>query len=472
MIKKVYIQKIGLITADVLAVLSSYYLATLLTNLYAKTDFHRLNLNHWPLLKILDLLLLLGLMWHRQIYFKRRPNWEELRLTYRALFTLFLINLPVLFIKNNYSYINLVFILFWLGLYLLIPLYRLFVKLALAYLGLWQRDVYIIGVNSEAFATYRLIQPSKLLGYNVCAFVDVRQPVVSTKVNLSGLEFPVLDLQHLFASSHEAEVILCLGGKYLSDHIKLINHLQQQFLGVTIVPELKGLPLYGIEVSPFFGNEQILMRLENNLSSRFNRLIKYSFDLGLALLLLLPVIFIFIIVSFLIYIEDRGNPFFRQIRVGANGKLFKCYKFRTMSKSAESMLNEWQENNHHLYQEYVQNNFKLKNDPRITKIGKFLRRSSLDELPQLINVFLGEMSLVGPRPLIASEVKDYHEGLFYYNQVRPGITGLWQISGRSNTSFADRCRLDTWYVRNWTIWADVVILIKTFEAILFRSGAY
>jgi undecaprenyl-phosphate galactose phosphotransferase len=143
-----------------------------------------------------------------------------------------------------------------------------------------------------------------------------------------------------------------------------------------------------------------------------------------------------------------------------------------MHKNAEKMLNSWKEENNIIYQKYVANNFKLDNDPRVTRIGRLLRKTSLDELGQLLNVLKGEMSLVGPRPLLERELSDYNDGMFYYAMVKPGITGMWQVSGRSKTSFADRCRLDTWYIKNWSLWYDVVILIKTIGVVVKRDGAY
>jgi undecaprenyl-phosphate galactose phosphotransferase len=116
--------------------------------------------------------------------------------------------------------------------------------------------------------------------------------------------------------------------------------------------------------------------------------------------------------------------------------------------------------------------FKLKDDPRVTKIGKFLRKTSLDELPQLFNVLLGEMSLVGPRPIISQEIERYADGFYYYQLVTPGITGLWQVSGRNDIDYTNRVRLDEWYVKNWSLWYDIVILVKTFGVVFKRSGAY
>lgn len=468
--KKIVIQKYSLISSDVFSAGMAYYCATLLCNYIRGDSFHQLNLHHLFLVKIADVLLLIILMWQRQIYFHRRPNWEEIRLTYRSLFTLCLVNLPILFLVRNQHSLLLMFIVFWVLLFLLIPLLRSLTKLVLYNLGLWQRQLYIIGLNENALNAFKLLSASRLLGYKIAAFVDLKKSV--TEYRIGQQLIPVLNSKELFTKSASAEIVICLEERYLANHVKLINSLQQHFLTVTIMPHLDGLPLYGMEVNHFFGNEQLMLRLENNLSSRFNRLTKSLFDYCLTLLALPLVILVMLVLALLIYFEDKGNPFFIQSRVGKNGKNFACIKFRTMHKNAEQMLSTWQAENNSLYQEYVANNYKLKNDPRVTRIGRFLRKSSLDELPQLVNVLLGNMSLVGPRPLLPAEVGEYLDGLFYYAQVNPGLTGLWQISGRSQTSFYDRGRLDSWYIKNWSLWYDVVILIKTIEVVLKRNGAY
>ncbi len=469
--KRIILQKYSLVIADIIAVIVCYYLATLLANFIRGDQFHQINLHHLPLLKVLDLMIMLSLMWQKQVYFKRRPNWEDLRITYRALITVLLINLPLLFLKSAQAGLLQIFIIFWCGLFILIPCYRTLIKLILHFFGLWQREVYIIGVGESALDAYKLLNPSILLGYKICGFVDLKLQHSEISQNLETLA-PLLSIAELFTKSAQAEIIICLDSRTLARHNKLINQLQQKFLSVSILPELEGLPLYGIEVSHFFGNEQLLLRLENNLSSRFNRMVKYSFDLLVAVCLTIPLLMMLVLISLLIYIEDNGTPFFMQERLGYGGRKFKCIKFRTMYQNAEQMLEQWKLDNNALYHKYVANNFKLTDDPRITKVGHFLRRSSMDELPQIINILIGQMSLVGPRPLLEQEVSDYTDGLFYYQQVRPGISGLWQISGRSKTSFKDRARLDTWYVKNWTLWYDVVILIKTVQAVLFSEGAY
>jgi lipopolysaccharide/colanic/teichoic acid biosynthesis glycosyltransferase len=148
-----------------------------------------------------------------------------------------------------------------------------------------------------------------------------------------------------------------------------------------------------------------------------------------------------------------------------------AWKFRTMVDNADRLLGEHLEKNPQLREEWA-NTHKLKQDPRVTKIGRILRRTSLDELPQIWNVLTGEMSLVGPRPVVSAEVEKYGESFEFYRAVRPGITGLWQVSGRSDTTYGERVTLDVRYVRHWSVWLDIYLLVRTFSVVLRGSGAY
>jgi undecaprenyl-phosphate galactose phosphotransferase len=169
--------------------------------------------------------------------------------------------------------------------------------------------------------------------------------------------------------------------------------------------------------------------------------------------------------------RDGGPAVFAHPRLGKNGRIFNCYKFRSMVVDAEQQLETLFQNRPELISQW-RNQRKLKDDPRISPIGDFLRRSSLDELPQLFNVIKGEMSLVGPRPIVRSELARYGADSGYYLMVRPGMTGLWQVSGRSDVDYEKRIYLDTWYVKNWSIGYDLTILAKTFRVVLARNGAY
>ena len=169
--------------------------------------------------------------------------------------------------------------------------------------------------------------------------------------------------------------------------------------------------------------------------------------------------------------DSPGPVIFKHRRLGKDGGHFSCYKFRTMVVDAEERLKELLQKNPAAKEEWDRD-FKLKDDPRITKSGKFLRATSLDELPQIFNVLKGEMSLVGPRPIVDAEIIRYGKYIDDYYMVRPGITGMWQVSGRSDVGYEERVQMDTWYVRNWNIWFDIVLLWRTFKVVFERKGSY
>ena len=169
--------------------------------------------------------------------------------------------------------------------------------------------------------------------------------------------------------------------------------------------------------------------------------------------------------------RDGGGPFFGHERVGQGGKKFYCYKFRSMIVNAQEVLADLLAKDAQAKAEW-EKDFKLKNDPRINSVGHFLRRTSLDELPQLWNVLRGDMSLVGPRPVVQPELDRYSEDVVYYLMVKPGMTGLWQVSGRNDVDYETRVYFDSWYVKNWSLWGDIAILFKTISVVAGRRGAY
>ena len=214
-----------------------------------------------------------------------------------------------------------------------------------------------------------------------------------------------------------------------------------------------------------------LLRLRPGLASRPSQAVKRIFDVAVALLLLGSLAPICLIVSLMIT-RSGGPIFFAHERVGRGGRIFKCFKFRTMVPDAAAVLEQVLALDPEARDEWLRTR-KLKNDPRITRIGKLLRVTSVDELPQLINVVLGDMSLVGPRPVVQQELREHYKGdSSYYLLVRPGLTGLWQISGRNLTDYQQRVHLDSWYVRNWSLWSDIVILFRTIPVVIAGRGAY
>jgi lipopolysaccharide/colanic/teichoic acid biosynthesis glycosyltransferase/tyrosine-protein phosphatase YwqE len=211
-------------------------------------------------------------------------------------------------------------------------------------------------------------------------------------------------------------------------------------------------------------------QLTRTISKNLYFITKRLFDIIASLLGLIVISPIFILIGILIRLEDGGAPLFKQERIGKNGKTFKLYKFRSMVKNADEILYKMLEEDTEQTREYKINK-KMINDPRITKIGKILRKTSLDEVPQLINVFKGEMSLIGNRPYLPREKEDMGK---YYDDIiksKPGITGYWQISGRSNITFKERLKLESFYSNNINLKMDIKIFFKTFYVVLFRKGA-
>ena len=201
------------------------------------------------------------------------------------------------------------------------------------------------------------------------------------------------------------------------------------------------------------------------------RLGKRIFDVAVGALIFPIAAVLLLVIAVMIAITSSGPVFYRQIRIGQYGRKFKILKFRTMHSRSDRVLHEYLEGNPEAQEEWSQTH-KLREDPRITRLGRFLRKTSLDELPQIFNVFRGEMSLVGPRPIVHAEREKYGDRFVYYTAVLPGITGLWQVSGRCDVTYDDRVSLDERYARQWSLMLDLLILGKTPRAVCRGRGAY
>lgn len=194
-------------------------------------------------------------------------------------------------------------------------------------------------------------------------------------------------------------------------------------------------------------------------------------DITLILLAAPYILLAFLILAFLVKLDSPGPVFYRQIRIGRFGRKFSVYKFRTMVQNADRVLQDYLDKSPELKVEWLATH-KLKQDPRVTRLGALLRTWSLDELPQLWNIIIGDMGLVGPRPIVDAEIEKYGKCFELYTQVRPGLTGLWQVSGRNNTTYERRVELDEYYVRNRSLKLDLQILLKTVLVVLKKDGAY
>lgn len=349
-------------------------------------------------------------------------------------------------------------------------LFRYVFKKFLEKYELLQIPVLIIGAGKTAEILVKAITTDAGLGYKVIGFLEdnqVKSKLLSHYKVLGGFK----DAEDVIKATGVQQVFIAAPGLEQDKLTSLIYRVQPLVKNVGIIPNLIGIPMGEIEVESFFNEKLMLLRVTNNLARPFNRFIKMVFDYVLTLVGTIAISPILAIIAIWIYKDSPGSVIFKHTRIGKDGKPFPCYKFRSMCVDAKERLEELLANDAEARAEW-ERDFKLKNDPRITKSGAFLRKTSLDELPQIFNVLRGEMSLVGPRPIIQEELERYGDNATDYLMVKPGITGMWQVSGRSDIDYAERVALDSWYVRNWSVWLDVMLLWRTFDVVLRRKGAY
>lgn len=405
-------------------------------------------------------------------YGRRQLFWDEARQTTQGLILAAIPSLLVrIFSAAEYSIIP--DMLSWGFVIIAVPLCRQGMRLLLKKVHFWQMPTVLIGSGDKIIDAYRVFKSSLSLGFDVRLQVSIGDDTEARDiagVTRIGLRHPANIIRRLGNAGCRQAVVVT---DQLSDEQinSLIEQLMSAGITVAVIPQIRRLPLLGMQLNYFFGKDIFLIQVRNNIGRLPSRILKRVMDLLGSLCLLILLSPVFAAISLMIK-REGGKVFFVQSRVGQNGKEFPCVKFRSMRADAESMLARWKKQNSPIYQEYVASNFKLHNDPRVTRIGKFLRKTSLDELPQLFNVLMGEMSLVGPRPLLAREISDYGVTISLYRQLRPGMTGMWQISGRSHTTFAERASADEWYVKNWSLWYDIVILFKTVDVLIHHDDAY
>ena len=315
-----------------------------------------------------------------------------------------------------------------------------------------------------------VLSVEKYLGLDVKGFLVAEKSYLSDYIPKEMLFTEnSLNLQELAIDTHQIIIALEYNEQQECDrYLRLTSNIGFNY--VSVIPSLRGVPLYGTELSYFFSEEIMILKVSNNLRRISSKITKRAFDIiGASILLILTCPLLFFI-GYKIT-RDGGKAFYSHKRVGRNGNKFNCYKLRSMINNSSEVLAEILKNDPIAKIEWDKDH-KLKNDPRITPIGNFIRNTSLDELPQLWNVVRGEMSLVGPRPIVDAELEKYGEDVTYYLMVRPGMTGLWQVSGRNDVDYERRVYFDSWYVKNWSLWNDIVILIKTINVVFKRSGAY
>ena len=404
---------------------------------------------------------------------RRFSFWDEIKHLWRAIFFSTIAVFSILFLgKMGERFSRTVVVLMGFIALFLIPAIRINAKRLLIALGLLRSKVLILGAGKTGQLVAKALKEEQNFGYKVAGFLDDDPEKAGTLIEGIKVHKGIEKAERYIGRSGISVVVIAMPGAGKERLNELINRLQYKAENILFVPDILGIAVLGTKLQHFFREQAFALEIQNNLAKPLNVFIKQCFDSIVGSLFLLLLFFPIVIISIVIRLDSPGRAIFSQYRIGRKGRLFRCYKFRTMFKDAEEKLQDLLGNNENMRKEWEQS-WKIKDDPRITKVGKFLRKTSLDELPQLINVLRGEMSIVGPRPVIQEEIdKYYRDSAELCFSMPPGITGLWQVSGRSNTNYDYRIALDSWYVRNWNLWLDFVILFKTVKVVLKREGAW
>ena len=420
----------------VLSILAAYFLRYLLEDLFSGVDTYSLfnYLTFYPLYIITIMLLA-----YEGIYTHRYDFWHESRVIFKGLVFSFLIILAYLAItKSIQNYSRAVITFSFVFMIFLLPISKNICKKLLFKLKVWQRSAKVYG--NDAFLQ------EEIFGNPYLGYIDAKNHKPKT----------------VFINSHNED---------LNALKQIINQEIGESHEVIFVPLIDEYDLTHSHIYRLSNTRTNLIVFQNRLKSKYRLWAKKVSDLSMSVIVFPLLVPVLVYIAYKIRKEEpESSILFKQERLGQNGKVFVCYKFRTMYENSDDKLQAYLKE-HPEEVEFYATYHKYQNDPRITKIGDTLRRTSLDELPQIFNVFKNEMSFIGPRPYMLNEKEKIGKYIDTVLAVKPGITGLWQVSGRSDVDFHSRVELDVWYVRNWNLWMDLVILLKTVKTVLVREGA-
>lgn len=456
-----------LFLSDYAAVVLSEHIAVNIRNYFVTYNY--LKITPFMMYFVVPFFYLCG-MFLKQTYMNRIQFWKVLERCFAAVFYGTAAIIVVLYFVKEAGNTSRFFILLnGVFVFILVIFFRYIMKRILCHFDIFRIPILIIGGGKTAEVLVKGIKDNYGEMYKIIGILE------DYERNEELRQYPVLggfrDSERIIKERAIKNVVIAAPGLVQNDIISLVNRVQPLVHNLSIVPNLIAIPMSGIKAERFFNEKIMLLRLKNNLASPLNRWIKYTFDFICTLIGTVIISPLLLLIAAWIYFDSPGPVIFRHVRIGKNGREFGCYKFRTMCMDADKKLAELLANDAAARAEW-ERDFKLKNDPRVTKVGKFLRKTSLDELPQIFNVLKGEMSLVGPRPVVEAELEKYGEYLDDYFMVRPGITGMWQVNGRSDTTYEERVHMDSWYVRNWSIWIDIMLLWRTVKSVIKCEGAY
>ncbi|MGJ3248888.1 MAG: undecaprenyl-phosphate galactose phosphotransferase WbaP [Elainellaceae cyanobacterium] len=360
------------------------------------------------------------------------------------------------------------FLLAWALSLFLVHLSRALVRSLFASKRWWGYPVIVLGAGKTGDMVIRTLQRRPRIGLKPVLVLDddpSKRGTLHDVPVVGGVELA----PRLARIRRIPYAIVAMPGVPRDRLLNLLERYGQTFAHLLIIPDLFGFSSLWVAAKDLGGVLGLEVRQQLLLPGP--RIAKFCIDLSCTLIggtLLLPLLGLIIL---LIRIDSPGPVFYGQIRIGQRGRKFKAWKFRSMVQNADQVLFDYLQQHPELRDAW-ETHHKLRDDPRVTRVGKFLRRTSLDELPQLWNILRGEMSLVGPRPIVDEELWRYGDKFTLYTKVTPGLTGLWQVSGRNDITYEERVNLDAYYVRNWSVWLDIYILMRTVWVVLVGEGAY
>jgi Undecaprenyl-phosphate galactose phosphotransferase WbaP len=393
---------------------------------------------------------------------------EEMRRVFHSVTVVFLALLFTVFLrKSGAEYSRRIFLVIWaLGTPAVLS-GRAIVRKFLGQKSWWQVPVIVLGSNAAVQEVARSLKESGR-GLRVTG-VLLENPVTAWDDGLSPILGSLSDAPLVNARGCARYAILAMPNRPHEELRQIIQDYCKSFHRILLVTDLPGVCCLGISAREIGG--QVGLEIPQRLCFVAPKVIKRCLDIVVSAALLVMLVPLLLLIAISIKLTSEGGIFFGHLRYGRDGKIFRALKFRTMVTDADRILEEHlQRHPEHMLE--WQRDHKLKRDPRMTRVGGWLRRYSLDELPQLVNILLGHMSLVGPRPIVHSEIARYANSYGLYTRVPPGLTGLWQVSGRNNTTYKERVAFDEYYIRNWSVWMDMYILARTFQAVLHADGAY
>jgi exopolysaccharide biosynthesis polyprenyl glycosylphosphotransferase len=424
---------------------------------------------HLPILLLVAPLWILVLRYCGAYEPVRKKNYiETFWLVTKASFTAMMILFAILFITDADRISRLLILVFGLIAFLLLLTSRFtiikFLR-AVRSRGYNYRNILVVGTGKRARKYAEMICSHAELGLRVFGYVDDEPTAADQEILGSAIIGRLKDVPDIIQKNVIDEVVIALPRSWLPSVVEIVRVCEETGIEVTIVADFFNIAIAKLHTTMFY--DIPLLTFSTTPSQQLQLLLKDCLDRVGAIVLLVLALPVFVVASIAIKLTSRGPILFKQVRLGLNGRKFTFYKFRSMKVGSEKEM-EGLKN----YNQMSGPVFKMQHDPRVTPVGRFLRRTSIDEIPQLLNVLKGEMSLVGPRPPLPAETEEYDLWQRRRLSVKPGMTCLWQINGRNNVDFKDWMNLDLLYIDNWSLWLDIRILLKTLVVVIKGDGAY